>query len=411
MTLTGKQIVLGVTGSIAAYKAVLLLRELTARGAEVTVVMSANAEHFVGALTFRTLSGRPVLSSLFDPQSEEAVEHVALAERADVFVVAPATANLLAKAAHGIADDFLTTLLLATRCPVLMAPAMDGGMWDHAAVQANVETLRERGVTVLEPEAGALASGLSGRGRLPEVPTLVEAVERALTPQRDLVGERVLVTSGPTREPIDPVRYLSNRSSGKMGHAVASAALRRGAEVVLISGPTTLQPPPGAVYVPVQTAEEMREASLQHLASASVVIKAAAVADYRVERPSATKIKSGGKDEGLTLSLVANPDILKELAQRKGGAFLVGFAAETNDVRKHAADKLRAKGVDLLVVNDVSQQGIGFDAEDNQVLLLDRWGGTLELPRMSKLEVAHAILDRVLALRSTPKTRRAQPSH
>ena len=411
MTLSGKQIVLGVTGSIAAYKAVLLLRELTARGAEVTVVMSANAEHFVGALTFRTLSGRPVLSSLFDPQSEEAVEHVALAERADAFVVAPATANLLAKAAHGIADDFLTTLLLATRCPVLMAPAMDGGMWDHAAVQANVETLRERGVTVLEPEAGALASGLSGRGRLPEVPTLVEAVERALTPQRDLAGERVLVTSGPTREPIDPVRYLSNHSSGKMGHAVASAALRRGAEVVLISGPTTLQPPPGAVYVPVQTAEEMREASLQHLASASVVIKAAAVADYRVERPSATKIKSGGKDEGLTLSLVANPDILKELAQRKGGAFLVGFAAETNDVRKHAADKLRAKGVDLLVVNDVSRQGIGFDAEDNQVLLLDRWGGTLELPRMSKLEVAHAILDRVLALRSTPKTRRAQPSH
>jgi phosphopantothenoylcysteine decarboxylase/phosphopantothenate--cysteine ligase len=411
VTIAGKQIVLGVTGSIAAYKAVLLLRELTARGAEVTVVMSANAEHFVGALTFRTLSGRPVLSSLFDPQSEEAVEHVALAERADAFVVAPATANLLAKAAHGIADDFLTTLLLATRCPVLMAPAMDGGMWDHAAVQANVETLRERGVTVLEPEAGALASGLSGRGRLPEVPTLVEAVERALTPQRDLAGERVLVTSGPTREPIDPVRYLSNRSSGKMGHAVASAALRRGAEVVLISGPTTLQPPPGAVYVPVQTAEEMREASLQHLASASVVIKAAAVADYRVERPSATKIKSGGKDDGLTLSLVANPDILKELAQRKAGAFLVGFAAETNDVRKHAADKLRAKGVDLLVVNDVSQQGIGFDAEDNQVLLLDRWGGTLELPRMSKLEVAHAILDRVLALRSTPKTRRAQPSH
>jgi len=411
MTLTGKQIVLGVTGSIAAYKAVLLLRELTSRGAEVTVVMSANAEHFVGALTFRTLSGRPVLSSLFDPQSEEAVEHVALAERADVFVVAPATANLLAKAAHGIADDFLTTLLLATRCPVVMAPAMDGGMWDHAAVQANVATLRERGVTVLEPEAGALASGLSGRGRLPEVPTLVEAVERALTPQRDLAGERMLVTSGPTREPIDPVRYLSNRSSGKMGHAVAAAALRRGAEVVLISGPTTLQPPPGAVYVPVQTAEEMREAALQHLASASVVIKAAAVADYRVERPSATKIKSGGKDEGLTLDLVANPDILKELAQRKGGAFLVGFAAETNDVRAHAADKLQAKGVDLLVVNDVSQQGIGFDAEDNQVLLLDRWGGALELPRMSKLEVAHAILDRILALRSTPKTRRAQPSH
>src|ERR1700730_10497743 len=411
MSLQDKDLILGVTGSIAAFKAVYLLRELTRLGARVTVVTTAHADKFIGPLTFRTLSGRPVLSDLFDPQSPEAVEHVALAERAHALVVAPATANLLARAAHGIADDFLTTLLLAARCPVLMAPAMDGGMWDHAAVTANVRTLRERGVIVLEPDAGALASGLSGRGRLPEIESIVEEVERALTPSRDLAGERVLVTAGPTREPIDPVRYLSNRSSGKMGHAVATAALRRGAEVVLISGPTTLKPPPGAVYVPVQTAEEMREASLQHLASASVVIKAAAVADYRVERPSATKIKSGGKDSGLTLSLVATPDILRELAQRKAGAFLVGFAAETNDVRRHAADKLRAKGVDLLVVNDVSQQGIGFDAEDNQVLLLDRWGGTLELPRMSKLEVAHAILDRVLALRSTPKTRRAQPSH
>jgi len=406
MSVAGQHIILGVTGSIAAYKAVLLLRELTTRGAVVTVVMSGNAEHFVAPLTFRTLSGRPVLSSLFDPQSEDAVEHVALAERAQAFVVAPATANLLAKAAHGIADDFLTTLLLAARCPILIAPAMDGGMWDHAAVQANVETLRERGVTVLEPEAGALASGLSGKGRLPETETLVEAVERALTPRRDLTGERVLVTSGPTREPIDPVRYLSNRSSGKMGHAVATAALRRGAEVVLISGPTTLKPPAGAVYVPVQTAEEMREAALQHLAAATVVIKAAAVADYRVEKPSATKIKSGGKNDGLTLSLVPNPDILKELAQKKGGAFLVGFAAETNDLRAHAAEKLRAKAIDLLVANDVSRQDIGFEADDNQVILLDRWGGTQELPRMTKIQVAHAILDRVLALRPTPEPRR-----
>ena len=407
MSLAGKEIVLGISGSIAAYKAVLLLRELTARGAEVAVVMTAGAEHFGGPLTFRTLSGRPVLSNLFDPQSDEAVEHVALAERAHVFVVAPATANVLAKAAHGIADDFLTTLLLAARCPVLMAPAMDGGMWEHAAVQANVATLRERGVTVFEPEAGALASGLSGRGRLPEIESIVEEIERVLTPGRDLTGERVLVTAGPTREPIDPVRYLSNRSSGKMGHAVATAALRRGAEVVLISGPTALKPPAGAVYVPVQTAEEMREAALQHLGAASVVIKAAAVADYRVERPSPTKIKSGGKREGLSLDLVPNPDILKELAQKKGGAFLVGFAAETNDVRAHAAEKLRAKGVDLLVANDVSQHGIGFEADDNQVVLLDRWGGTLELPRMTKIQVAHAILDRVLALRAAPKSRRA----
>ena len=406
MSLAGKRIILGITGSIAAYKAVLLLRELTAGGAAVSVVMTAGAEHFVGPLTFRTLSGRPVLSNLFDPQSDEAVEHVALAERAHAFVVAPATANVLAKAAHGIADDFLTTLLLAARCPVLMAPAMDGGMWDHAAVRANVATLRERGVTILEPDAGALASGQSGRGRLPEIEAIVEEIERLLTPSRDLAGERVLVTSGPTREPIDPVRYLSNRSSGKMGHAVATAALRRGAEVVLISGPTALKPPAGAVYVPVQTAEEMREAALQHLGTATIVIKAAAVADYRVERPSATKIKSGGKRDGFSLDLVPNPDILKELAQKKGGAFLVGFAAETNDVRAHAADKLRAKGIDLLVANDVSQQGIGFEADDNQVILLDRWGGALDLPRMAKIQVAHAILDRVLALRAAPKPRR-----
>jgi phosphopantothenoylcysteine decarboxylase/phosphopantothenate--cysteine ligase len=386
VALGGKELILGVTGSIAAYKAVYLLRELVRLGAAVTVVRTAHAERFVGDLTWRTLSGRPVLSDLFDPQSGEAVEHVALAERADAVVVAPATANLLAKAAHGIADDFLTTLLLAARAPVLMAPAMDGGMWDHAAVAANVATLRARGVTVLEPDAGALASGLSGKGRLPEVEAMLEALER-------------LLTSGPTREPIDPVRYLSNRSSGKMGHAIATAALRRGAEVVLIAGPTALEPPPGATYVPVQTAEEMREAALQHLSSASVVIKAAAVADYRVAEPAGQKIKSK-KDEGLTLSLVPNPDILRELAARKGRAFLVGFAAETNDVRKNAHAKLSAKGIDLLVANDVSRSGIGFEADDNQVVLLDRWGGEVELPKMAKVAVADAILNRVLVLRA-----------
>src|SRR6476659_9982692 len=318
MSLNNKDLILGVTGSIAAFKAVYLLRELTRLGARVTVVTTAHAEKFIGPLTFLTLSGRPVLSDLFDPQSPDAVEHVALAERAHAVVVAPATANLLAKAAHGIADDFLTTLLLAARGPVLMAPAMDGGMWDHAAVTANV-------------------------------------------------------------------------------------ALRRGAEVILISGPTTLTPPAGAVYVPVQTAEDMREAALQHLERATIVIKAAAVGDYRVKRPSASKIKSK-KDEGLTLDLIANPDILRELAARKGRAFLVGFAAETNDVRANAAAKLEAKGVDLLVANDVSVKGIGFDADDNQVTLLDRWGGVAELPRMSKLEVADAILDRALGLRAAQRT-------
>jgi len=399
MALGGRELILGVTGSIAAYKAVYLLRELVRLGARVTVVRTAHAERFVGDLTWRTLSGRPVLADLFDPQSGEAVEHVAIAERADAVVVAPATANLLAKAAHGLADDFLTTVLLAARGPVLMVPAMDGGMWDHAAVSANVATLRERGVVVLEPDAGALASGLSGKGRLPEVDAIVEALERLLTPARDLEGERFLVTSGPTREPIDPVRYLSYRSSGKMGHAITTAALRRGAAVTLISGPTALTPPPGATFVPVQTAEEMREAALQHLGSATVVIKAAAVADYRVASPAGQKIKSK-KDEGLTLDLVPNPDILRELAARKGRTFLVGFAAETNDLRQNAQTKLAAKGIDLLVANDVSRKGIGFEADDNQVVLLDRWGGEIELPMMSKIAVADAILDRVLALRA-----------
>ena len=398
MSLAGRELILGVTGSIAAYKAVYLLRELTRLGACVTVCLSEHAREFVGALTFRTLSGRPVLTNLFDPQSEDAVEHVALAERADAIVVAPATANLLAKAAHGIADDFLTTLLLAARRPLVIAPAMDGGMWEHPAVVANVATLRGRGVAVLEPDAGALASGLSGKGRFPEPDAIVEAIRRALTPVRDLTGERLLVTAGPTREPIDPVRYISNRSSGKMGYGLAAAALRRGAAVTLVSGPTALTPPPGAVFAPVQTAEEMREAVLQHLADATLVIKAAAVADYRARQAAPVKLK-GKRD--LTLDLTPNPDILAEVAARRTGAFIVGFAAETHDVVAHARQKLESKGIDLLVVNDVSQRGIGFDAEENEVLLLDRWSGQTALPRMAKADVADAILTHVLALRAS----------
>ena len=396
-TLDGRELILGVTGSIAAYKAVYLLRELTRGGARVTVCLSEHAREFVGPLTFRTLSGRPVLTDLFDPQSEVAVEHVSLAEQAAAVVVAPATANLLGKAAHGIADDFLTTVLLAARCPVIMAPAMDGGMWTHPAVVANVATLRARGVTVLEPDAGALASGLSARGRLPEVDAIVEAILGTLTLARDLAGERVVVTAGPTREPIDPVRYISNRSSGRMGYALAAAAARRGAQVTLVSGPTALVPPTAAVFVPVQTAEEMREAVLQHAARASIVIKAAAVADYRVQHPADQKIK-GKRD--LTLALTPNPDILAEVAARADGGFIVGFAAETHDVAAHARAKLEAKGIDLLVANDVSRRDIGFDAEDNEVLLIDRWGGTRPLPRMPKTAVADAILDEIVALRA-----------
>ncbi|HXG16469.1 MAG TPA: bifunctional phosphopantothenoylcysteine decarboxylase/phosphopantothenate--cysteine ligase CoaBC [Calidithermus sp.] len=399
-SLDGRELVLGVSGSIAAYKAVYLLRELVRLGARVTVCLTEHARHFVGPLTFRTLSGRPVLTDLFDPQSGEAVEHVALAERADAVVVAPATANVLAKAAHGLADDALTTVLLAARGPVLMAPAMDGGMWTHPAVAANVARLRERGVTVLEPDRGALASGLSGPGRLPEVEAIVEALLGLLTPHRDLAGERVLVTAGPTREFIDPVRFLSNRSSGRMGYSLARAAARRGAEVTLVSGPTALTPPPGVSFVPVQTAEEMREAVLQHLGAATIVIKAAAVADYRAKHPAATKIK---RRQDVTLELTPNPDILAEVAARGTGAFIVGFAAETDQVLANARAKLQAKNIDLLVVNDVSRRDIGFDAEDNQVLLLDRWGGERALPRMAKADLADEILSHILALRASAR--------
>jgi phosphopantothenoylcysteine decarboxylase / phosphopantothenate---cysteine ligase len=395
--LAGRELILGVTGSIAAYKAAYLLRELRRQGAGVTVCLTEAATRFVAPLTFRTLSGRPVLTDLFDPQSLEAVEHVALAERADAVLVAPATANVLAKAAHGIADDFLTTLLLAARGRVVMAPAMDGGMWQHPAVAANVAVLRQRSVTVLEPGIGDLASGLSGSGRLPEVDAIVEALIAQLSPLHDLAGERVLVTAGPTREPIDPVRYISNRSSGKMGYALAASALARGAQVTLVSGPTALTPPAGAVFVPVQTAEEMREAVLHHAASATVVIKAAAVVDHRPKHPATTKIK--GKQD-YTLELTANPDILAEVAARSSGAFVVGFAAETQNVAAYARAKLESKGIDLLVANDVSQSGIGFDADDNEVLLIDRWGGERRLPRMPKRAVADAILGHVLTLRA-----------
>jgi phosphopantothenoylcysteine decarboxylase/phosphopantothenate--cysteine ligase len=397
MTLAGRELILAVTGSIAAYKAAHLLRELRRAEASVTVVMTARAREFVAPLTFRTLSGRPVLTDLFDPQEPAAVEHVALAERADLLLVAPATAHALARAALGLADDFLGTLLLAMRGPVLFAPAMDGGMWEHPAVQGHVGTLRARGATVLEPAAGPLASGLTGQGRLPEIAEIVEAAERLLWPQHDLAGEHVLVTAGPTREPLDPVRYLSNRSSGRMGYALATQAVRRGAQVTLVTGPTHLPPPSGIRVIPVQTALEMRDAVLHAAGSATIVIKAAAVADYRPGRLATEKMAS--KQAGLRLELEPTPDILRELGAQKGGRFLVGFAAETHDLREHAQAKLLAKGADLIVANDVSRTDIGFDAADNEVVLLDRWGGVVALPRRSKGEVADLILDRIQELR------------
>ena len=397
MALAGRELILAVTGSIAAYKAAYLVRELRRAEAGVTVVMTSHAREFISPLTFRTLTGRPVLTDLFDPQEPAAVEHVALAERADLLVVAPATAQALARAALGLADDFLGTVLLAMRGPVLFAPAMDGGMWEHPAVRAHVATLRARGATVLEPGEGALASGLTGQGRFPEVGDIVEAAVRILWPRRDLAADHVLVTAGPTREPLDPVRYISNRSSGRMGFALAEQAARRGAQVTLVTGPTQLVPPAGVRVIPVQTALEMREAVLHAADAATIVIKAAAVADYHAGRSAAEKIPS--KQGTLTLDLVPTPDILRELGARKGARFLVGFAAETHDLREHAQAKLAAKGLDLIVANDVSRADIGFDVADNEVVLLDRWGGVVALPRQSKVEVADLILDRVQELR------------
>ena len=401
--LAGRELILGVTGSIAAYKAAFLLREMVRLGGGVTVVMTAAAKEFINPLTFRTLSRRPVLTDLFDPQGDAPVEHVALAERADLIIVAPATANFLAKAATGLADDLLTTMLLAARGPVLVAPAMDGGMYGHPTVQANVATLRARGVEVLEPEAGELASGLTGKGRLPDVEVILEAVLRRLAPLLDLAGETYLITAGSTREPLDPVRYLSNRSSGKMGYAVATAAIRRGARVILVSGPTALNPPAGATCVRVESAEEMRDAVLRHLPEATVVVKAAAVADYRPKRSLPAKIRS--RQEGLSIELVSTPDILAEVSGQAGERFVVGFAAEIEAVTEKAQAKLRAKGIDLIVANDVSLAGIGFDADDNQVTFLDRWGGVESLPKMSKLEVARALLDRIVQLKGRGRGR------
>lgn len=398
----GRELVLGVTGSIAAYKAAYLLRELRRLGAGVTVVMTEHAREFVAPLTFRTLAGRPVLSNLFDPQEPAAVEHVALAERTDLVLVAPATANALARAALGLADDFLGTLLLAVRAPALFAPAMDGAMWHHPAVQGHVATLRARGATVMEPGRGELASGLEGVGRLPEIEEIVETAARLVWPRRDFTGDHVLVTAGPTRESLDPVRYLSNRSSGRMGYAVATQAARRGAQVTLVTGPTHLVAPLGIRVIPVQTAAEMRDAVLHALGPATVVVKAAAVADYRVVAPAATKIRSN--QEALTLDLAPTADILREIGHAKGSRFLVGFAAETGDVGAGARAKLTTKSVDLMVANDVSRPDIGFDVEENQVVMLDRWGGVVELPRRPKLDIADAILDRVQVLRRAAAT-------
>lgn len=396
MRLKGKRILLGVTGSIAAYKAVELLRLLTKAGAEVQVVMTEAATKFVAPLTFETLSRQEVLLDMWSLAYSHRIGHIEATRRADLFVVAPATARTIARLALGLADNFLSCIYLASRCPVVVAPAMDCDMLEHQVVQENLARLRDRGVHIVEADMGPLASGMVGRGRLAALSEIVGRIELILAPRQDLEGQVVLVTAGPTREPLDPVRFLSNRSSGKMGYAIAEAAAARGARVALVSGPTALAPPPGVDIIGVETAAEMHRAVLAKLEPASVVIKAAAVADYRPKHKADNKIKKGRALSEIALE--PTPDILAELGKRKGERILVGFAAETDDLVANAREKLKRKNLDLVVANDVGQVGSGFDVETNAVTILDAAGGVEELPLLSKREVADRILDRVAAL-------------
>lgn len=396
------RIALGVCGGVAAYKAAELVRRLQQEGHEVEVVLTRGAQRFVSALTFAALTGQRVLTDLFEadggtPNLTSAIEHVAVAQRIHLLVVAPATAHVLAKMAAGLADDFLTTLYLAVRVPVVVAPAMNVNMWMHPATQENVARLKQRGVVVVEPDEGYLACGMTGPGRLASQEAILTAVRQVLNRARDLAGETVLVTAGPTCEDVDPVRFLTNRSSGRMGYAIAEAAAQRGARVLLVSGPVALTPPPAVEVVSVRTAEEMLQAVAHHLEQASVVIMAAAVADYRPVIREPQKIKRGLPR--LLLELEPTPDILAEIAARKGERIVVGFAAETERLREHAQRKLQAKRLDLIVANDVTQPGAGFDVATNQALLLFADGRELALPLLPKRELADRILDAVVELR------------
>ena len=391
-------VVLGVTGGIAVYKACELLRLLQKRGIDVFVVMTQNACRFVAPLTFETLSGHPVAVDTFDrPQTWE-VEHIALAKRADLFLIAPATANIMGKMACGIADDMLSTTVMATRAPVLVAPAMNTGMWENAAVQQNVKTLRARGVEIVAPVSGHLACGDNGAGKLEDVAVIAERACELLFAKKDMEGLRVMVTAGPSREALDPVRYISNRSSGKMGYAIAQAAQKRGAEVTLLSGPVAIEAPQGVNLVPFTTTQELLDRASELAQEQDLLIQAAAPADYRAKEIAPQKIKKQG-GEPMTFTLVENPDVAATLgtAKRSGQVF-VGFAAETNDVLAHARDKLARKNLDMIVANDVTRPGAGFDVDTNIVTLITK-DGQEALPMMSKAEVAQRILDRALALR------------
>ncbi|MCS6953763.1 MAG: bifunctional phosphopantothenoylcysteine decarboxylase/phosphopantothenate--cysteine ligase CoaBC [Bryobacterales bacterium] len=395
------RVALGVGGGIAAYKAAELARLLAERGAAVEVIMTAAAQQFVRPLTFAALTGRRVITALFPNEEADAltaaIEHIRVAQENDLLLVAPATADLMAKFARGIADDFLTTLYLAFRGPVLLAPAMNVNMWHHPATQENLGVLRARGHRIIGPGEGTLACGMAGPGRMAEPEEIAEIVFAALSRRRDLEGETVLVTAGPTREALDPVRYLSNRSSGKMGYALAQAALERGAEVILISGPVHLAPPAGAKVVRVETAVEMRRAVLEHLEPATIIVKAAAVADYHVARVPSHKLKKTAAR--ISLELEPTPDILAELGQKKGDRLLIGFAAETENLREEARRKLASKNCDMIVANLVGPEGAAFESDDNEVVLALATGEFIEVPRASKREIADRIFDEALKLR------------
>jgi phosphopantothenoylcysteine decarboxylase/phosphopantothenate--cysteine ligase len=394
------KIALGVSGGIAAYKAAEIVRLLQDRGLRLQVVMTRAAQEFVRPLTFAALSGEKVITGLFEsggeqPNVDSAVEHIAVAQGIDALVVAPATADVLAKFAHGLADDFLTTLYLATTAPVIVAPAMNVNMWEHPATQANLEILRKRGVTIVNPDSGYLACGMTGAGRLAANEAIVNAVLQILNLGQDLASETVLITAGPTREPIDPVRYLTNRSSGKMGYALAEAAVRRGAKVILVSGPVALQAPTGAEVLKVETAAEMHHAVMSRRGEATVIIKAAAVADYRPKHVAAQKMKRHAE---FALELVPTSDIATELGDRKEGQLVIGFAAETENVLENARQKLLAKGLDAIVANDVSQPGVGFDSDRNAVTIITPTE-VLDVPAATKWDVAQKILDTVRKIR------------
>jgi phosphopantothenoylcysteine decarboxylase/phosphopantothenate--cysteine ligase len=397
------KIALGVTGGVAAYKAAELVRRLQQEKLDVQVVMTRAAQQFVTPLTFAALSGRKVIAEMFGREEaapaniESAIEHIAVAQRIDLLLVAPATADILGKFAHGIAEDFLGTLYLATKAPVIVAPAMNVNMWEHPATRANLAALRTRGVHVVDPDEGYLACGMTGAGRLASTEAIAKKVSEVLGLRHDFAGQTVLVTAGPTLEDLDPVRFLTNRSSGKMGYALAEAAVYRGARaVVLVSGPTGLEVPQGVDWVPVRSTEEMRNAVRARTHEANVVIMAAAVADYRPAAIGAQKLKRTG--ERLTLELEPTPDILAELGREKGHRILVGFAAETDRVAENARAKLSRKCADMIVANDVTQEGAGFDADTNIVTLFLRDGRELPLPKLAKFDVANRILDHVFEL-------------